>query len=279
MRRQTARHFEFGRFKLVSPTFFASYRLGDYPTAGLRLFPWELTGTEALLINAYDLRRPKNRPAINNGWNPATNLDFGKKPILVDSGAYYFLRHEQMGVQATEILELQIKSKADIGVVLDHPFGPKATDKPERLRTTLRNTREMLRQLREFNTTMELMPALHGETGRDAVRFLGRLRALLDAEGVPLRRVGIGSLAPLAQSGNIAPAAEIIQSVRAELPDAHVHCFSMGSALLMLLAFYCGADSVDSQSWILSAAFKYAQLPGHYITRMTRRGYGSEAAF
>jgi hypothetical protein len=30
---------------------------------------------------------------------------------------------------------------------------------------------------------------------------------------------------------------------------------------------------VDSQSWILSAAFKLAQLPGHYVMRLANREY------
>ena len=45
----------------------------------------------------------------------------------------------------------------------------------------------------------------------------------------------------------------------------------MGSALLMLFAFYCGADTVDSQSWMLSAAFKNVQLPGFHWTRFSQR--------
>lgn len=53
------------------------------------------------------------------------------------------------------------------------------------------------------------------------------------------------------------------------LPNTHIHCFSLGSALLMLFAFYCGADTVDSQTWIMSAAFKQVQLPGFYLTRLS----------
>ena len=39
----------------------------------------------------------------------------------------------------------------------------------------------------------------------------------------------------------------------------------------MLFAFYCGADTVDSQSWIISAAFKNVQLPGFPWTRFSSR--------
>jgi hypothetical protein len=53
----------------------------------------------------------------------------------------------------------------------------------------------------------------------------------------------------------------------------------MGSPLLMLLAIYAGADSVDSQTWIVGAAFKYAQIPGGYAVRLARRGYASYRGF
>jgi hypothetical protein len=39
----------------------------------------------------------------------------------------------------------------------------------------------------------------------------------------------------------------------------------------MLFAFYCGADTVDSQTWIMSAAFKQVQLPGFHLTRLSAR--------
>ena len=39
----------------------------------------------------------------------------------------------------------------------------------------------------------------------------------------------------------------------------------------MLFAFYCGADTVDSQTWIMSAAFKQVQLPGFHLTRFSSR--------
>ncbi len=169
-----------------------------------------------------------------------------------------------------------------MGVALDHPFPPEApaAEKAARIQTTLRNTERMLRALQEWSATMELLPVVHGHTPAEVRDCLDRLTRLLDACGAgPLRRVGIGSLAPAARNGRPQVAIEVIRTVRAHLPTAHIHCFSMGSALLMLLAFYAGADTVDSQSWIVSAGFKLAQLPGHYVVRMARREYRSTEAF
>jgi hypothetical protein len=96
---------------------------------------------------------------------------------------------------------------------------------------------------------------------------------------VNLRYVGIGSLAPAARRGNGRHAVRVIQTTRCLLPEVHLHCFSMGSALNMLLAFAAGADSVDSQSWMVSAGLKLAQLPGRYVCRMSPRDYMSHDAF
>jgi len=271
----------FGKHTLRAPVLFASYRLGDCPGAGLRFLPWDMTETEALLINAYDFTRPKFRSILNDGWHPATHLHFTNKPILIDSGAYYFLKNTRMeGITPETILEIELRSQADVGVVLDHPFPPDATDKAKRIDTTIRNTEAMLKLLGKQKAAMELMPVVHGHTPQAIRGCLQRIRRLVETYGTgEIARVGIGSVAPLAQHGNAHLAVDIIYTVRKQLPEAHIHCFSMGSALLMLLAFYCGADTVDSQSWILSAAFKLAQLPGHYVVRMARREYKTEDEF
>jgi tRNA-guanine family transglycosylase len=271
---------KFGKHKLRIPVLFASYRLGDQPAAGLRFMPWDITETEALLINAYDFKRPKYQLALNNGWSPTTHLYFANKPIMIDSGAYYFRKYENMVVTPNDILEIELKSQADVGVVLDHPFPPDAMDKAKRIDTTIRNTEVMLKALATKHETMELMPVVHGHTSQAICGCLQRIRRLVETNGSgDLVRVGIGSLAPLAQYGNARLAVKIIHTVRTQLPETHIHCFSMGSALLMLLAFYCGANTMDSQSWILSAAFKSAQLPGYYIVRMARREYKTKKNF
>jgi queuine/archaeosine tRNA-ribosyltransferase len=114
----------------------------------------------------------------------------------------------------------------------------------------------------------QLMPVLHGHDAETLKRSLDDIIAIL---GQDPNIVGIGSLAPLARNGNKRTAIDVILTTRQLLPNAYIHCFSLGSALLMLLAFYCGADTVDSQTWIMSAAFKQVQLPGLHLTRLSPR--------
>ncbi len=275
-----AKSIVFGPYQLQLPLLFASYRMGDVPTAGLRGFPWEMTETKALLINAYDFTKPKYNAIIQNGWAPSRDLHFLDKPILIDSGAYYFLKAQNLAVDPGDILQIEVRSKAQVGVVLDHPFLPEARDKSRRIARTIRNTELMFKAARESYPSFELMPVLHGHTRKALGGCLKKLQRLsLKYRSQSLTRVGIGSVAPLAQRGDARRATEIISTVREFLPEAHIHCFSMGSPLLMLLAVYAGADTMDSQTWIVSAAFKYAQVPGSYAIRLARRDYPTYSQF
>ncbi len=269
-----------GSHKLKVPALFASYRLGDYPSSGLRAWPWAMTQTEALLINAYDFTRRKYQHQLTAGWNASENLKFGNKPIIIDSGAYYFMKKSNISMTPSEVLDIELRSGADVGVALDHPFPPDAKNKAQRIATTIRNTAIMARQLAQSPHTMALMPVIHGHTTRHIHKCIRQLRDIADHYRMPLLdHIGIGSLAPLAQRGDARLAVDIIHAVRQELPRSQIHCFSMGSALLMHLAFYSGANSVDSQTWMVSAGFKLAQLPGHYVMRMAKREYMSENHF
>src|SRR5262249_24945229 len=154
--------------------------------------PWAITETEALLINAFDFQRPKYQPVINNGWSPAKHLDFSEKPILIDSGASYFRKHEKIGITPLDVLDIQVKSKADIAVVLDHPFPPEAVDKARRIRTTVRNTEKMLIGRATLEKAPELMPVVHGHTRRAARGCLQQLSSVYEKQGLVISRVGIG---------------------------------------------------------------------------------------
>lgn len=242
--------------------------------------PWKHTGTEAILINAYDFTRPRFNRVVMNGWAPSKNLCAGNRPIIVDSGAYYFVRKPNISISPKEVFDLQTRSKADLGVVLDHPFTPEADDKDERITRTLANTREMLKAALISRSSLELMPVIHGHNQEQLNRCLHGIKRHLKKYGTgDVTRIGIGSIAPLAQRGNAILAVELINMVRKLCPQSHIHCFSMGSGLLMQLAFLAGADSVDSQSWMVSAAFKYAQLPGSHVVRMGQRDYKDSRAF
>lgn len=266
----------FSRVPLETPNLFASYRIGDYPHAGLLHPPWEMTGTQAVLVNAFDLlenyRTRRFTSEIRNMEGTLREYIHFDGPLMLDSGGFNFQKQDKISIASLDVLEMGIEFEVDASAVLDHPFLPTSTpeEMEDRWENTVTNTEEMFEKLEDSNPPnyFQLMPVLHGYDPETLKNSLDRIVEIW-GENPPI--IGIGSLAPLALNGNKRTAIKIIYTVRKLLPNAHIHCFSLGSALLMLFAFYCGADTVDSQSWIISAAFKNVQLPGFPWTRFSVR--------
>lgn len=274
----SSRTLTIGASQIETPALFASYRVRDYPQAGLRCHPWKMTNTQALLLNAFDLLANKRTKMFTDEIRKTRGklrkyVEFDG-PLMLDSGAFNFLQHEEISITSSDVLKIGIELKADISVVLDHPFLPKSTEEEIRTRwlNTRDNTRTMVDALSHWVGDLpdgfRLMPVLHGHDAETLKRSLDDVITILGQEP---NIVGIGSLASLARNGNKRTAIDVILATRQLLPNAYIHCFSLGSALLMLLAFYCGADTVDSQTWIMSAAFKQVQLPGLHLTRLSPR--------
>ena len=278
MNRNGTRASIFSKFGPDIPNLFASYRISDFPRAGLLCHPWKMTGTQAVLVNAFDLLANKRTQIATSKIREKQGklrefIEFDG-PLMLDSGAFNFQKQTEISIDPLDVLSIAIEFGVDISVVLDHPFLPTSSprEKGERWKNTLENTRKMFKNLDFFNgdarDDFQLMPVIHGHNTRTLKR---RLDDIVSICGPNLPIIGIGSLAPLARNGSKRTVIDIICKVRKLLPNSHIHCFSMGSALLMLFAFYCGADTVDSQSWMLSAAFKNVQLPGFHWTRFSPR--------
>ena len=266
-----------GGSKIQTPALFASYRIGDYPRAGLLCHPWEMTDTQAILLNAFDLLANKRTRMFTSEIRKAEGklheyVGFNG-PLMLDSGAFNFQKHAEISINPLDVLSIGIELGADMSVVLDHPFLPNSerTEIDTRWTNTVKNTRSMFEELKCWGGNLpdnfQLMPVLHGHDTETLKRAFDDIVKIWGQEPTI---VGIGSLAPLARNGSKRTVIDTICTVRKLLPSAHIHCFSLGSALLMLFAFYCGADTVDSQTWIMSAAFKYVQLPGFHLTRFSR---------
>lgn len=259
---------------LRTPALLASYRVGDYPVAGLRSHPWKVTDTQGLLLNAFDfLANRRSRAFVERmgtlGGEVHEHVEFNG-PVVLDSGAFNFLKHDNISITPLDVLAAGLKMNADVLVALDHPFPPGSPleEVKVRLERTRFNTREMFEALALSGEVARLMPVLHGH---DAKTLEESLENILSVTGREPEIVGVGSLAPLAKNGGVRKAMEVVMRARRMLPNSHLHVFSMGSALLMLFAFYCGADTVDSQAWVMTAAFKQVQLPGWHQTRLSRR--------
>lgn len=260
--------------KWPAKRFIASYRIGDFPHAGLKLLPWAVAPCDGILINAYDFlkngRTMRYAKKLLEQPDPLASLKLPRELIL-DSGAYYFVRSNTADIDPTLIVELAIKLRVPHVVTLDHPFPPGQTTEEiaKRIKTTAANTASMAAALNVASSSMpSLIPAIHGHDDVTLRESFKSQPVIMDSH---TSTVGVGSLAPLAQKGAMRQAAEAMIIARDLLSEKHMHVFSVGSPLLMHFAFLCGADSVDSQSWMMSAAFKQAHLPGLAQTRLSIR--------
>ena len=65
---------------------------------------------------------------------------------------------------------------------------------------------------------------------------------------------------------------DVIHTVNGILTDcSHPLLLIRFGSANAIQTFYCGADTVDSQTWIISEAFKQVQLPGFHLTRFSPR--------
>lgn len=257
------KNLELNSKKIKTPNIFISYRLGDYPHAGLKCLPWKEIDIDALLINAYDFISPRFQSLLNEKKGIGYLLEF-HKPIMMDSGGFYFMGKHNLNINPIRILDIESKSKVDMGVILDHPLHPNVCNPIDRIKSTMKNTSIMFKMLqqKENITNFTLLPVIHGYNKSSIDYSIKRLKDIMRKyNGDSLNYVGIGGLSPLSQRSDIR-LATIISYIRTKLPETYIHCFSLGSPLMMLIAFLYGADTVDTQGWIKNAIFRAINLPG-----------------
>ena len=161
-----------GGSKIQTPALFASYRIGDYPRAGLRCYPWKMTNTQAILLNAFDLLANKRTRMFTSEIRKAEStlheyveLD---GPLMLDSGAFNFQKHAEISINPIDVLSIGIELGVNMSVVLDHPFLPNSerTEIDARWTNTIENTRSMFEKLKCWDGSLpdnfQLMPVLHG---------------------------------------------------------------------------------------------------------------------
>jgi len=239
-----------GNKEVNTPLIFFGYRIGDRPHV------WKDVNVEALMPNAYDIYVGKkgSEKVLNGGIHSFLKFD---GLIMMDSGGFYFQKKGKMNVSAQEILEIEEKSKPDIGVVLDFPLDPKNLSvTKKRIRRTMENTKFMLK-----NSSIPLIVVLHGydkESLKYAASFL---------ESDP-SMIALGSQAALLYPFRVNIIKKIVNTVltvRQMFPKTFLHVFGLGSPRLAPLMFYLGVDSVDAKTWVWKAVRHMIYLNGRIV--------------
>lgn len=224
--------------KLKTPLIFFGYRIGDKPRV------WRTVDIEALMPNAYDIYVGKrgSEKVLNQGIHSYLNFN---GLIMMDSGGFYFQKKGEVDVSVQEILEIEEKSKPDIGVILDFPLNPKDPSvTSDRIKRTIENTKFMLE-----NASIPMMATIHGYN-RESLEY-----AISLLEDKP-EMIALGSQAALLypfRANKVKGIVDTVSFVRQMFPEAFLHVFGLGSPRLAPLMFYLGVDSVDAKTWIWKA--------------------------
>jgi 7-cyano-7-deazaguanine tRNA-ribosyltransferase len=257
-----------GNYMLETPTIWLGHDIKNP-------FPiWKFVrNCPGVMLSAFQVfeRRWFRDSACQLGVHKALEYD---GPVFLDSGGFQLQRHPDRRSSADRVVDLAKKIRPDLCAVLDYPFDPRGSRDTNQRRwsKTLRSTRLTCRRM----DRSVIAPVLHAY---DVAAIGPRMKTLKKLCDRPVIWC-FGSLVPLFHGSHIGSRfvnaadkvgaferrwsliANLITEMRRAVGSEFLHVFGAGSLSTIFLLFLAGADSVDSASWRLKAAFGAIQLPG-----------------
>ncbi|MFW9922342.1 MAG: tRNA-guanine transglycosylase [Candidatus Thorarchaeota archaeon] len=240
--------------KFDTPTIMLTYSFRDNNPK-----PWQKIPNCSIMTNAFDIRQnSKLEKRIRlNGIHKELGLH--DEICAMDSGGYQFIsRGEGENIDPIQVINLQNESGTDIAVSLDYPLLQEFNEeKIENLMVKSIDNIRLSNQLIKNN--IEVMPVLHGTNIEEIKKFLE-----LTKDIAHFKIWGIGGLVPQMKQSSTSHTRyfNIIDRVieaRKELnkidENILLHIFGVGSPLAGLIFLLCGADSIESISWIMNAKY------------------------
>jgi 7-cyano-7-deazaguanine tRNA-ribosyltransferase len=221
--------------------------------------PWQFLTDPAIMTNAYDILQ--NNKLAKRVQKKGIHKELGlvNEICAMDSGGYQFIsRGEDEDIDPLEIIDFQIRSKPDIAVSLDYPIlSDFSKEKAQLLRK--QGLKNIQLSLEHITNGIEVMPVLHGTTGKEISNYFYQVNELGD-----FNIWGVGGLVPQMKQSKtshkryftiIDRVIEARQKLNSLGEEKLLHLFGVGSPLAGLLFLLCGADSIESISWIMNAKF------------------------
>jgi 7-cyano-7-deazaguanine tRNA-ribosyltransferase len=210
-------------------------------------------GFEALIVNAYMLKKRFQNQPIENGLHKF--LDFNGA-IMTDSGAYQILVYGEIEVTPKEIVEYQERIGSDIATILDIPTGWKVTE--ERAQQTVNETLKRAREFFKLKTRDDILWVGPVQGGRyldfiaNSAKKMGKLAFDINALGSPTE---------VMERYRFDVLVDMIITAKMNLPiEKPLHLFGAGHPFMFALAVALGCDLFDSAAYTL-----YAK-EGRYMT-------------
>lgn len=222
--------------------------------------PTELSkmGFQGLITNSYIIYRDRElREEALKGIHKMLGFN---GVIMTDSGSFQLYSYGRIDVDFKDIVAFQDAIGTDIGVILDIPSSPGASEAEaeKQLNETLERARESIKIDRRMLLAGTVQGGVYPELRRKAAREMAKL----DFDIYP-----IGGVVPLMENYMFPELVKVILACKEELPpNKPVHLFGCGHPIFFALAAACGCDIFDSAAYAL-----YAR-DGRYITpRRTAR--------
>lgn len=222
--------------------------------------PWLHIPDCSIMTNAYDILQNGRLEQKIRKKGIHQELGLKNEVCAMDSGGFQFIsRGEGEIIDPLEVIDLQNNSNTDIAVCLDYPILGNFSDSKAKLLTE--KSLENIKLAKEhIKNKIEVMPVLHGNTPEEINDFYLKILEIDD-----FKIWGIGGLVPQMRQSSTSSHKRyfnIIDRVidaRIELNKTNenslLHIFGVGSPLAGLIFLLCGADSIESISWIMNAKY------------------------
>lgn len=219
----------------------------------------ETFGYEALITNAYLVKRRFGQQAVANGIH--ATIDF-PGVIDTDSGGYQILSYGKIDVSAEEIVDYQEAIGSDIAVILDLPTGFPVSREHAKwtVDETIRRADKSLRKITRDDILW--VGPIQGGTHLDILAESARQMAVR-----PFSLYALGSPTRVMEQYNFDILVDMILTAKARLPiEKPFHLFGAGHPFMFALAVLLGCDLFDSASYAL-----YARRKRYLTTNGTMR--------
>lgn len=245
----TSRFLDTPSGRIDFPAYIPVTTFGDrYPLDRL-IQPYLPRLAKAVMVSHHYAKQMKQRPRL---------------PVLIDSGGFAALFegsviHEEHGLGVLEtnlkgqrellspmqVLEFQ-EEHADVAFTLDFPIPPgtEAYEAHRRQKLSIDNAMWAIENRRRRE--MRLYASIQAWDGASAAQ------CAMELAKKPFDGFAIGGLVPRTRNPNLVK--EIVAAVASEIDDRPLHVFGLGKPETTKTLFSLGVDSIDSSSYVKSAA-------------------------
>jgi 7-cyano-7-deazaguanine tRNA-ribosyltransferase len=206
----------------------------------------EVFGFEALIANAYILRKRFQNQPVENGLHKFLGFNGA---IMTDSGAYQILVYGDIEISPKEIVEYQEQIDTDIATILDIPTGWKVSE--EHAQRTVKETLKRAKQLFTQKTRDDILWVGPVQGGK----YLNLVAKSAKEMGkLPFQIHALGSPTEVMERYRFDVLVDMIMTAKMNLPlDRPLHLFGAGHPFMLALAVALGCDLFDSAAYAIYA--------------------------